>query len=354
MKEYEIGVFAGDGIGPDVVAQGIRVLEAVQARQNAFRLSMTHLPWGAIYWTETGRLVPEDFLDILSGFDAILFGAIGDPARVPDHITLEPLIRIRQSFDQYACMRPCRLYPGVHGPLAGKGPEDVDLVVLRENSEGEYVDSGGRFRRGRPDEVALQTAIHTRRGIERILVFGFELAATRRKRLTMITKSNAQKYGFVLWDEVLADMRDRYPEIEVDKQHVDAAAMNMVRSPERFDVIVASNLFGDILSEIGGGISGGLGLAPSANINPERHYPSMFEPTHGSAPDIAGQGIANPVGAILSGAMMLEWLELDEAAAAVRHAVEAALASGAATRDIGGVLSTEQMAERIIAHIEER
>jgi tartrate dehydrogenase/decarboxylase/D-malate dehydrogenase len=351
MKEHEIGVFAGDGIGPEVVAQGIRVLDAVQDKLGGYRLTMTHLPWGAAYWTETGRLVPEDFLDILSGFDAILFGAIGDPARVPDHITLEPLIRIRQSFDQYACVRPCRLFPGVRGPLAGKGPEEIDLVVLRENSEGEYVDSGGRFRRGRPDEVALQTAVHTRRGIERILAFGFELAATRRKRLTMITKSNAQKYGFVLWDEVLADMRGRYPGIEVDKQHVDAAAMNMVRSPERFDVVVASNLFGDILSEIGGGISGGLGLAPSGNINPERQYPSMFEPTHGSAPDIAGQGIANPVGAILSGAMMLEWLDLPDAAAAVRRAVEAALAAGVATRDIGGALSTEQMADRVIAHM---
>ncbi len=351
MIEYEIGVFAGDGIGPEVVAQAIRVLDAAQDRLGSFRLSMIHFQWGAMYWTETGRVVPDDFLQVLSGFDAILFGAIGDPARVPDHITLEPLIRIRQRFDQYACVRPCRLFPGVRGPLGGKGPEDVDLIVLRENSEGEYVDSGGRFRPGRPDEFALQSAIHTRRGIERILAFGFELAATRRKRLTMITKSNAQKYGFVLWDEVLEEVRGRYPGIEVDKQHVDAAAMNMVRTPERFDVIVASNLFGDILSEIGGGISGGLGLAPSANINPEREYPSMFEPTHGSAPDIAGQGIANPVGAILSGAMMLEWLDLPDAAAAVRRAVEAALAGGAATRDIGGALSTEQMADRVIAHL---
>jgi len=352
MKSYEIGVFAGDGIGPEVMAQAIRVLGAVQEVRGGFRLTITHLPWGAVYWTETGRLVPPDFLDVLRGFDGILFGAIGDPARVPDHITLEPLIRIRQSFDQYACVRPSRLFPGVRCPLAGKGPADVDLVVLRENSEGEYVNSGGRFRPGRPDEFALQTAIHTRRGIERILSFGFELAATRRKHLTMITKSNAQKYGFVLWDEVLEEMRGRYPEVEVDKQHVDAAAMNMVRSPERFDVIVASNLFGDILSEIGGAISGGLGLAPSANINPEREYPSMFEPTHGSAPDIAGQGIANPVGAVLCGAMMLEWLDLPDAAAAVRRAVEAALASGAATRDLGGQLSTEQMTDRILAHLE--
>jgi tartrate dehydrogenase/decarboxylase/D-malate dehydrogenase len=293
--------------------------------------------------------VPPDFLDVLRPFDAILFGALGDPARIPDHLTLEPLIAIRQAFDQYACVRPCKLYPGVRAPLAGKGPADVDLVVLRENSEGEYVDSGGRFRRGRPDEMALQTSIHTRRGIERILRFGFELALTRRRQLTMATKSNAQKYGFVLWDEVLADVRGDYPSVTVDKQHVDAAAMNLVRAPERFDVLVASNLFGDILSEIGGGIVGGLGLAPSANINPERVYPSMFEPTHGSAPDIVGQGIANPVAAIMSGAMMLEWLGLDAAGGAVRGAVERALAQGAATRDMGGTLRTEEMTARIVA-----
>jgi tartrate dehydrogenase/decarboxylase/D-malate dehydrogenase len=280
-----------------------------------------------------------------------LFGAIGDPARVPDHITLEPLIRIRQSFDQYACVRPSKLFAGVRCPLADKGPEDVDLIVVRENSEGEYVNSGGRFRSGQPDEFALQTAIHTRRGIERILRFGFELALSRRKQLTMITKSNAQKYGFVLWDEVLNEVRGQYPSVEVDKQHVDAAAMNMVRSPQWFDVIVASNLFGDVLSEIGGAIGGGLGLAPSANINPEREFPSMFEPTHGSAPDIAGQGIANPVGAILSAAMMLEWIEQVEAATAIRRSVEGVLRQGGGTPDLGGELRTEQLADLIIQHL---
>jgi tartrate dehydrogenase/decarboxylase/D-malate dehydrogenase len=351
MKSYRIAVFPGDGIGPEVLDQAVRVIESVQRQAGGFELQMTHLPWGAQYWVETGHLVPPDFLDLLRGFDAILFGAIGDPARVPDHITLEPLIQIRQAFDQYACVRPARLLPGIRCPLADKRPSDVDLIVLRENSEGEYVNNGGRFRVGRPDEFALQTAIHTRRGIERILRFGFGLALSRRHHLTMVTKSNAQRYGFVLWDEVLEKVRQEYPSVSVDKQHVDAAAMNLLRSPERFDVIVASNLFGDILSEIGGAIGGGLGLAPSANINPEREYPSMFEPVHGSAPDIAGQGIANPAGAILAAAMMLDWLKLGEPAAAIRRAVEAVLSQGAGTPDLGGKLSTAQVAEQIIQHL---
>jgi tartrate dehydrogenase/decarboxylase/D-malate dehydrogenase len=351
VESFRIAVFAGDGIGPEVIGQALRVLEAVQAQQGGFVLEATGLPWGAEHWVETGHLVPPDFLDILRGFDAILFGAIGDPARVPDHITLEPLIKIRQGFDQYACVRPGKLFPGIHCPLAGKAPSDIDLIVLRENSEGEYVNSGGRFKVGTPDEFALQTAIHTRRGIERILRFGFDLALSRRKHLTMITKSNAQKYGFVLWDEILEEMRGQHPSVTVDKQHVDAAAMNMVRHPEWFDVMVASNLFGDILSEIGGIIGGGLGLAPSANINPERAYPSMFEPVHGSAPDIAGQGIANPVGAILSAAMMLEWLGLDKAGTTVRRAVEATLSQGVGTPDLGGALGTEQMTDLIIQNL---
>jgi tartrate dehydrogenase/decarboxylase/D-malate dehydrogenase len=351
LKTYQIAVFGGDGIGPEVLGQAIRVLDALQARQSAYALEWTHLPWGAEYWVKTGDLVPPDFLDVLRGYDAILFGALGDPARVADHLTLEPLIRIRQSFDQYACVRPTRLFAGVAGPLAGKEPSDVDLVVLRENSEGEYVSSGGRLKQGTPDELALQTAIHTRRGIERILRFGFDLALSRRKKLTLATKSNALKYGFVLWDEILEELRPSYPAVEVDKQHVDAAAMNMVQTPERFDVIVASNLFGDVLSEIGAAIGGGLGLAPSANINPERAYPSMFEPTHGSAPDIAGQGIANPVAAVLCAAMMLEWLGLDDSASDVRSAVEKALAQPGGTRDMGGKLATSEMTDRIIENL---
>jgi tartrate dehydrogenase/decarboxylase/D-malate dehydrogenase len=351
VQDLQIAVFPGDGIGIEVIAQAVRVLEAVQDRKRSFVLHMTHLNWGGRYWDETERLVPPDFLQVLRPFDAILLGAIGDPSRIPDHVTLEPLIQIRQRFDQYANVRPTRLYAGVSSPLANKNPSDIDLVIVRENSEGEYVNTGGRFRAGQPDEFALQTAIHTRRGVERILRFGFEMARTRRQHLTMITKSNAQRYGFVLWDEVLEEMSAEYHDIEVDKQHVDAAAMNLVRCPERFDVVVASNLFGDILSEIGGIIGGGLGLVSSGNINPCRDYPSMFEPVHGSAPDIAGQGIANPIGAILSAAMMLEWLGLDEAGSSIRQGVEAVLSQGVGTPDLGGSLGTTEVTDLIIENL---
>ena len=352
MQDYTIAVYPGDGIGVEVTDQAVRVLEAAQEQLGDFVLHLTHLPWGADYWAETGRVAPPDFLDVLRPFDAILLGALGAPHRLPDHITLEPLIRVRQTFDQYACVRPARIFHGVRSPLAVSGSTEVDLIVVRENSEGEYVDSGGRFKVGEPEEFALQTAIHTRRGIERILHFGFELALTRRQHLTLITKSNAQKYGFVLWDEVLVEMGEQYPSVRVDKQHVDAAAMNFVRSPEQFDVVVGSNLFGDILSDLGGIIGGGLGLAPSANLNPEREYPSMFEPVHGSAPDIAGQGIANPVAAILSGAMLLEWLGLNAAAASVRKAVEVTLGQGVGTPDLGGEQNTCQMTDVIIQNLE--
>lgn len=352
MQTYEIAVYPGDGIGPEVIDQALRVLEVVQAQVGGFSLTMTHLPWGADFYAETGRVAPPDFLDVLRPFDAILLGALGAPDRIPDHITLEPLVRTRQAFSQYACVRPARLFHGLRSPLAVEGSSEVDLVVVRENSEGEYVYCGGRFKVGEPEEFALQTAVHTRRGIERILRFGFELAMTRRQHLTMITKSNAQRYGFVLWDEILEELRERYPSVSADKQHVDAAAMNFVRNPGYFDVVVGSNLFGDILSDLGGIIGGGLGLAPSANLNPEREYPSMFEPVHGSAPDIAGQGIANPVAAILSGAMMLEWLGLNTAAEGVRRAVETTLRQGVGTPDLGGQLNTHQMTDAIIQNLE--
>jgi tartrate dehydrogenase/decarboxylase/D-malate dehydrogenase len=257
---------------------------------------------------------------------------------------------MRQRFDQYACLRPARLFPGVRSYLAGA--RRIDMLVIRENSEGEYLDCGGRLKPGTPEEVAVQTAVHTRLGVERIVRFAFDQAQVRRKRLTMVTKSNALRYGMVLWDEVLDTVRGDYPSVEVDRLHADSAAMDFVRRPERFDVVVASNLFGDILTDLAGVIVGGLGLAPSANINPQRTYPSMFEPVHGSAPDIAGQGIANPVAAILSAAMMLEWLELPQAAKSIRHGVEQALASGAATPDLGGTLSTREIAERIMEHVE--
>jgi tartrate dehydrogenase/decarboxylase/D-malate dehydrogenase len=296
--------------------------------------------------------VPEDFLDVLRPFDAILLGAVGWPAELPDHVTLAPLVTLRQRFDQYACVRPAKLFAGLNSLLAGKGPKDVDLVVVRENSEGEYVDNGGRIRRGTPDECAVQTAIHTRRGVERILRFGFELARTRRKHLTMITKSNAQRYAYVLWDDVLDDIAGEYADIKIDKQHADAAAMNLVRRPETFDVVVASNLFGDILTDLAGTIAGGLGLAPSTNTNPERKFPSMFEPVHGSAPDIAGRGIANPIAAVLSAGMMLDWLGATSAAQTILTAVEQTLDAGQKTADLGGRLTTEEMGDRLILAIE--
>jgi tartrate dehydrogenase/decarboxylase/D-malate dehydrogenase len=296
-----------------------------------------------------GRVAPEDFLTTLGDFDAIFLGAVGWPARLPDHVTLAPLIRLRQAFDLYACVRPARTFTGVPGPLRSGKP--IDLVVVRENSEGEYVDNGGVLAVGTPGEVAVQTAVHTRRGVERILRFAFELARTRRRRLAMITKSNAQRYAYVLWDRVLAEMAPQFADVSIEKLHIDAATLELVRRPQTFDVIVGSNLFGDILSDLTGGITGSLGLNPSANLNPERRFPSLFEPVHGSAPDIAGKGIANPTGAILSAAMMLEWLGEADAAAAVRRAVERALAGGNVTPDAGGTLTMTEMTNAIKKHL---
>jgi tartrate dehydrogenase/decarboxylase/D-malate dehydrogenase len=348
MKYLRIALYPGDGIGPEVIAQAVRVLRAIEQQQSDWTLELVEFPWGAAYWRETGRVVPEDYLDVLRPFDAILLGALGWPAELPDDVTLAPLVTLRQRFDQYACVRPAKLYPGLRSLLADKGPRDIDLVVIRENSEGEYVDNGGRVRRGTPDEYAVQTAVHTRRGIERILRFGFEMARARRRRLTMVTKSNAQRHAYVLWDNVLMDIAPQFPDVAADKQHADAAAMNLVRRPESFDVVVASNLFGDILTDLAGTIAGGLGLAPSTNTNPERQFPSMFEPVHGSAPDIADRGIANPIAAVLSAAMMLDWLGLGAAGDSVRRAVEQVLAAGHKTADLGGRLSTVEMGDRII------
>lgn len=350
-RSYRLAIYPGDGIGPEVTTEAVKVLRRLEELGGP-RFECTELPWGIEHWKQTGRVVPEDFLTVLRPFDAILLGAVGWPALVPDHLTLEPLVRIRQAFDQYACVRPAKLLPGVRSVLAGKGPEQIDLVVIRENSEGEYVDNGGRLKRGSPDEVAIQTALHTRKGVERILRYGFEMARKRRKRLTMATKSNAQRYSYVLWDEVLEELAPQYPDVESERQHCDALVMNFVRWPERFDVVVASNLFGDLLTDLGGVLGGGLGLAPSTNTNPERQFPSMFEPVHGSAPDIAGQGIANPVAAILSAAMLLDHLNEDAAAARVRRAVERALADGCHTADLGGKLTTQQMGAEIVQRLE--
>jgi tartrate dehydrogenase/decarboxylase/D-malate dehydrogenase len=349
MKTHRIALYPGDGIGPEVTDAAVAVLAAAEKRAGSFRLDYGHFDWGMPHFDRHGRVAPEDFLTTLGEFDAIFLGAVGWPARLPDHVTLAPLIRLRQAFDLYACVRPARTFAGVPGPL--RSGEPIDLVVVRENSEGEYVDNGGVLAVGTPGEVALQTAVHTRRGVERILRFAFDLARTRRQRLAMITKSNAQRYAYVLWDRVLGEMAPQFADVAIEKLHIDAATLELVRRPQTFDVIVGSNLFGDILSDLTGGITGSLGLNPSANLNPERRFPSLFEPVHGSAPDIAGKGIANPTGAILSAAMMLDWLGEADAAAAVRRAVERALAEGNMTPDAGGTSTTTAITAAIVKRL---
>ena len=349
MKTHRIALYPGDGIGIEVTDATAAVLEAVADRMRTFQLGFTSFDWGVGYYERHGRVVPADYLTTLRGFDAIFLGAVGWPAKLPDNVTLRPLIELRQTFDQWACVRPARTFRGVPGPLVA-APE-IDLVVIRENSEGEYLDVGGRFHAGAPEEFAVQSALHTRRGITRALRFGFELARQRRRKLTMATKSNAQRHAFLLWEEILADLQKEFADVAVDHQHIDALCMNFVRRPQVFDVIVASNLFGDILTDLSGAITGGLGLNPSANLNPERKAPSLFEAVHGSAPDIAGRGIANPTGAILAGAMMLDWLGETAAAQAVQAAVQRIFAAGAATADLGGTLSTAEFTQRVIAEI---
>ncbi|MSU70620.1 MAG: tartrate dehydrogenase [Opitutaceae bacterium] len=350
MKTHRIALWPGDGIGPDVVEAAVTVLAAASRRPGGFQLQYERFDWGMAHYDRHGRVAPDDFLTTLGSFDAIFLGAVGWPARLPDHVTLVPLIRLRQAFDLYACVRPARTWAGVPGPL--RSGEPIDLVVVRENSEGEYVDCGGVLAAGTPNEVAVQTAMHTRRGVERILRFAFDLARQRRRRLVMITKSNAQRHAYVLWDRVLAELAPQYADVAVEKLHIDAATLELVRRPQWFDVVVGSNLFGDILSDLTGGITGSLGLNPSANLNPERRYPSLFEPVHGSAPDIAGRGIANPAGAILSAAMMLEWLGENAAATAVRAAVERSFAARNLTPDVGGNLTTAQLTEAIAKQLE--
>jgi len=345
VKTHRIALYPGDGIGVDVIEQSVRVIDAVK-KAHGFATDTARLDWGYEYFANHGRPMPEDYLEQVGKFDAIFLGAVGYPSKYPDHISLLPLVGIRQAFDQYACVRPAKLFKGVKSLLANPG--EIDMVVVRENSEGEYFSCGGRFRQGGDDEIAVQTGIHSRKGVERILRFGFDLARTRRKKLTMITKSNAMKFSMVFWDDVLESIRGEYKDIEIDKQHVDAASMNFVRRPSAFDVVVASNLFGDILTDLSGAIVGSLGLNPSGNLDPTRKRPSLFEPVHGSAPDIVGKGIANPVGAILSAAMMLDWLGEKSAAVSINNAVEAALADGCLTPDIGGKYTTTGLTDAII------
>ena len=321
------------------------------------RLEQESFPWGSDYYFAHGRMMPADALDVLRRFDAIFFGAVGDP-RLQDNVTLNGLLLpIRRAFDQYACVRPAVLYPGVRGPLVGKKAGEIDFVVVRENTEGEYAQVGGVLYSGGPHEVAVQSAMFTRHGTERIIRFSFELTRRRNKKrlLTSVTKSNAQGFSMAFWDRVFADVARDFPDIRTESLLVDAACMDLVRRPESFDVLVASNLFGDILTDLSAAITGcSLGLAPSANLNPERTFPSMFEPVHGSAPDIAGRGIANPMAQILAGVQMLEFLGESAAASLIERAVVAVLTDQAVvTPDLGGTSTTEAVADAIVARVRE-
>ena len=352
MPTLRIAVIAGDGIGREVIPAGMAALDAA-TRGTAVSLSFTEFSWGCEFYQRHGRMMDEDALDQLARFDAIYLGAIGSP-EVPDHISLWDLILpIRQRFDQYVNLRPIRLLAGLASPLANRTPADIDMVCVRENTEGEYAGVGGRIRRGTPDEIAEQTGIFTRRGIERVVRYAFDLAAARpRRRLASATKSNALQHSMVLWDEVAEAVHAGYPSVTVAKYHVDALAARMVTHPHTLDVIVASNLFGDILTDLGSAISGSMGLAPSGNINPEREHPSMFEPIHGSAPDIAGKGIANPIGAIWAGAMMLDHLGRRDLHDRVVSAIERVVASNSVrTPDLGGKATTKEMTNAIVSEI---
>ncbi len=352
MKEYKLAFYPGDGIGMEVTCEARKVLDAVQQKYR-FKINATEFPWGC-EWALANDcgVVPEDYLEQLRAFDAVYLGALGNPALVPDHTALVPLLQMRQAFEQYVGLRPAKLFPGVGTPLANKKPGDIDLFLVRENSEGEYIKTGGKFKAGTPDEISVQTAIHTRKGVTRILRYAFEAAHKRSGRLAMATKSNVLTYGMVMWDDIFESMRCEYPDVKAEKCHVDALVMHFVRTPERFDVVVASNLFGDILSDLAGALVGSLGLAASACINPERDYPSLFEPVHGSAPDIAGQGIANPLAAIRSAAMMLDFLGESDAAAKVGESIIANLAEGRVkTPDLGGDFTTAQVGDDIVTRI---
>jgi tartrate dehydrogenase/decarboxylase/D-malate dehydrogenase len=349
---HRIAVIAGDGIGREVIPAGIAAIEAA-ARGHRASFEFTELPWGCDYYTRHGRMMDADGFETLTRFDAIYLGAIGDP-KVADHVAVwELLLPLRQRFQQYVNLRPMRLLPGLTSPLANRGPSDIDMVCVRENSEGEYAGLGGRLHVGTPHEVAEQSGLFTRHGIERILRYAFDVAAARpRRQLASATKSNALRHSMVLWDEVADSVATGYPTVTSRKYHVDALAARMVSHPQTIDVIVASNLFGDILTDIGSAISGSLGIAPGANINPERTYPSMFEPIHGSAPDIAGKGIANPIGAIWAGAMMLDHLGHRDLHDRVLGAVERVVASGKSrTPDLGGEATTEELANAIRGEI---
>jgi len=353
MKTFTIAVIPGDGVGTEVVPEAKRVLERIAQKHN-ITFAFQDFDWGASHYLRWGRMMPAGAIDLLQPCDAILLGAVGHPD-IPDHITLNGLLLpIRRAFDQYANVRPAYLYPGVQSPLAKAKGGEIDFVVVRENTEGEYAQVGGFVYHHQPEEIAIQTSVFTRRGIDRIVRFAFELAVARnkKKRVTSITKSNAQGFSMVLWDRAFREVAAQFPDVETESLLVDAAAMNFVRRPESFDVVVGSNLFADILSDLSAIIIGSMGLAASANLDPLRRFPSMFEPVHGSAPDIAGKGIVNPLAQILSAAMMLDHVQMVDAAREVEAAVAAVLAAGKVrTPDLGGRSSTHAVTDAVLERL---
>jgi tartrate dehydrogenase/decarboxylase/D-malate dehydrogenase len=348
LKTYRIASIPGDGIGIEVIAEGVKVLEELARRDAGFALEFTPFDWSSERYLETGEYMPENALELLKPFDAILFGAVGSP-RVPDHLSLWGLrLPICQGFDQYANLRPARVLPGVESPL--RNGRDIDWVIVRENTEGEYSGSGGRVHRGLPGEIATETSVFTRTGVERVHRFAFELARKRaRRHLTLVTKSNAQRHGMVLWDEVFYEVAKNYPDVQTDRVLVDAVTTRMVLKPSMLDTIVATNLHADILSDLAAALSGSLGIAPTANLNPERSFPSMFEPIHGSAFDITGKGVANPIATFWTASMMLEHLGEPKAAARLMAAIETVTAKRVFTPDLGGNARTADVTAAVLA-----
>ncbi len=349
MRNYKIAAIGADGIGPEVITAGLQVLDAVQKRDGGFAIDVTAFDWGSDYYKTHGIMMPEDGTNQLKSFDAIYFGAVGAPD-VPDHITLWGLrLPICQGFDQYANVRPTKIMPGINAPLVDVGPGDLDWVIVRENSEGEYSGNGGRVHKGLPEEVATEVSVFTRVGVERIMRFSFALARSRpRKFLTVVTKSNAQRHGMVMWDEIAAEVAADFPDVTWDKMLVDAMTVRMTLDPRSLDTIVATNLHADILSDLAGALAGSLGVAPTANINPEGRFPSMFEPIHGSAFDITGKGIANPVASFWTAAQMLEHLGEAGAASRLLTAIEEVCALGIMTPDVGGSATTQDVTDAVI------
>ena len=354
MQIHKIAVIAGDGIGPEVIAEGIRVLNKAAELDGSFKFEFTHFPWGCEYYLKNGRMMPADGIEQLRRFDAIFLGAVGAPG-VPDHISLwDLLLIIRKSFDQYVNLRPVKLLKGAPCPLKDVKREDIDMVFVRENSEGEYAGSGSWLFRDKPNEVVIQNGVFSRVGCERIIRYAFQLAKEQHKTLTSISKGNALNYSMVFWDQIFKEVSQDFPEVETHSYLVDAASMFMVKDPKRFQIVVTSNLFGDILTDLGAAISGGLGLAAGANLNPERRFPSMFEPIHGSAPDIAGQGKANPLATIWSASQLLEFFHHDVWSQKVLALIEEMLVEKKVlTADLGGTATTSEVGSEAIRKLAE-